>query len=401
VDAGVGPGPGGSGTGGATTTAGPGPGGATGAAANGGGGGSDAGAGAPPRTGPALFPQANSSSSYAITQNGALWSWGVNGSGQLGHTGTGAAAVAALGTSAAAYAGGEIHAIGITTDGKAFTFGVNYSGQLGITAGTGVFGSNPVPQMVAIPTGVTALPWAAAGERYSAFLGSDGNVYIWGGNLFGQQANTTNVGKMTANPTIHAVPRPTGVAGFKFLGGGYSHLFAIAMDDQMWAWGDNQKGQLGIGAIGATPDGLVKAVPTPTGVTGWKLALGGRDFSLAIGSNGTLYAWGANDSGQLGIGTMGGNQPSPTAVALPAGASGWLKVAAGRDHAVAITTEGKLFAWGSGSGTTPAEVAPPAGVSGWSDVSAGVSLILAVGSDGKIYQWMTGAKPGAPMAGLP
>ena len=77
--------------------------------------------------------------------------------------------MSAIATTAAACAGGEIHAIGITTGGKAFTFGVNYSGQLGVHMGIGVFGSQPVPQMVAIPPGVTALPLAAAGERYSAF----------------------------------------------------------------------------------------------------------------------------------------------------------------------------------------------------------------------------------------
>lgn len=361
----------------------------------------DAGTAPGTRTGPVLFAQANSSSSYAVAKNGELWSWGVNGNGQLGHAGTAAAAVATIGTNAAAYAGGEIHAIGITTDGKAFTFGVNYSGQLGITMGTGMFGSNPVPQMVAIPAGVTALPFAAAGERYSAFLGSDGNVYMWGGNLYGQQANTTNIGNMTANPMIHAVPKPTGVSGWKFLGGGYSHLFVLTPDDQLWTWGDNRMGQLGTGATSNAPDGVVKAVMKPAGVTGWKLALGGRDFSLGIGSNGTLYAWGANESGQLGLGNMGASQATPTAVALPGGASGWLKVAAGKDHAAAITVDGKLWTWGKGTGITPVEVAPPAGVSGWADVTAGVTLVIAVGSDGKIYQWTAGAKPTAPMAGLP
>ncbi len=365
------------------------------------GGGGGGGGGPGTRTGPVLFPQANSSSSYAITKNGELWSWGVNGNGQLGHTGTAAAAVSALATSAAAYAGGEIHAIGITTDGQAFTFGVNYSGQLGVTMGTGVFGSQPVPQMVAIPPGVTALPLAAAGERYSAFLGSDGNVYMWGGNLYGQQANTTNIGNMTANPMIHAVPKPAGVSGWKYLGGGYSQLFTITQDDQLWTWGDNRMGQLGTGAAANAPDGIVKAVMKPTGVTGWKLALGGRDFSLAIASNGTLYAFGANESGQLGLGNSGASQPTPTAVALPGGATGWLKVAAGKDHAAAITTDGKLWTWGKGTGTTAVEVAPPAGVSGWTDVTAGVTLVIAVGSDGKVYQWTAGGKPGAPMAGLP
>lgn len=361
----------------------------------------DAGTGPAIGVRPVLFPQANSNSAYAITKTGELWSWGVNGSGQLGHTGTAAAAISALGTNAAAYAGGEIHAIGITGDGKAFTFGVNYSGQLGITMGTGVFGSNPVPQMVAIPAGVTALPLAAAGERYSAFLGSDGNVYMWGGNLYGQEANTTNIGNMTANPMIHAVPKPAGVSGWKYLGGGYSHLFAIAPDDQLWAWGDNRMGQLGTGASSNTPDGIVKPVMKPAGVTGWKLAQGGRDFSLAIASNGTLYAWGANESGQLGLGNMGQSQAVPTAVALPGGATGWLKVAAGKDHAAAITADGKLWTWGKGTGTTPVQIAPPAGVSGWADVTAGVTLIIAAGADGQLYQWTAGTKPTTPTPALP
>jgi len=349
-----------------------------------------------------LFPQANSSSSYAIAKTGELWSWGANGSGQLGHAGgMTAAMVAALGTNTAIYSGGEIHAVAVSKDGTVFTFGVNFSGQLGITAATGVFGSNPVPQMVGLPTGVKAVATggASAGERYSSVMGDDGNIYIWGGNLYGQQANKTNIGSMTANPTVHAVPKPDGVTRWKSFGGGYSHLLAIAQDDQMWSWGDNRQGQLGIGAIGAAPDGVLKAVTKPAGVTGWTVATGGRDFSLALALDGALYAWGANDMGQLAA--AGGSQPTPTLINLPAGATGWRKLAGGRDHAAAITTEGKLYAWGNGSGAAPKEVVPPTSATSWLDVSGGVGLVIGVASDGKIYQWNAGGKPAGPMAGLP
>jgi alpha-tubulin suppressor-like RCC1 family protein len=308
--------------------------------------------------------------------------------------------VAALGMNTTAYAGGEIHAIAVAKDGSAFTFGTNFSGQLGNTIDTGTFTNpHPTPSMVALPAGVKGLPWAAAGERYSAVLADDGNVYMWGGNLYGQQANKTNIGNMTANPTVHAVPKPTGVTIWKSLGGGYSHLLTVAQDDQLWTWGDNRQGQLGIGMTGAAPDGVLKAVIKPTGVNGWTYAVGGRDFTLAMTSAGALYAWGANDMGQLAA--AGASQPTPTLINLPAGATGWRKIAAGKDHAVAITSEGKLYAWGNGSGSTLKEVAPPTGVASWLDVSAGVGFVLATGADGKVYQWATGGKPAAPMAGLP
>jgi alpha-tubulin suppressor-like RCC1 family protein len=307
--------------------------------------------------------------------------------------------VAALGMNAGGYAGGEIHAIAVAADGTAYTFGTNFSGQLGIMTGTGVFTAHMMPELVGLPTGVKALPIAAAGERYSAVVADDGNVYIWGGNLFGQQANQTNIGSMTANPTVHAVPKPAGVTRWKWLGGGYSQLLAIAQDDQLWAWGDNRQGQLGTGTAGATPDGMLKPVMKPSGVTGWSQSLGGRDFSLALASDGTLYAWGANDMGQLAA--AGAAKATPTAIALPSGATGWNKVAAGKDHAAAITREGKLYTWGNGSGATLKAVAPPSGVTSWLDVSAGVGLIIGLGGDGKIYQWNTGSMPGAAMAGVP
>ena len=348
-----------------------------------------------------LFPQANSTSAYAISMTAELWSWGANGSGQLGHAGaTTPAMVTALGTMAAACAGGEIHAIAVSKDGNAFTFGTNFSGQLGNTVDTGTFTNpHPIPSMVALPTGVKALPSAAAGERYAAVLADDGNVYMWGGNLYGQQANKTNIGNMTANPAVHMVPKPTGVTTWKTLGGGYSHLLTVAQDDQLWAWGDNRQGQLGVGTMGGAPDGVLKAVTKPSGVIGWAYAVGGRDFTLGMASNGALYAWGANDMGQLAA--AGASQPTPTLVNLPSGATGWRKIAAGKDHAAAITTEGKLYTWGNGSGAAPKEVAPPTGVASWIDVTASVAQVIATGVDGKVYSWATGGKPAAAMAGLP
>lgn len=377
-------------------------GGSAGAAAAGGVSGAAAGGASPGAAQVKLFPQANSSSSYAISQAGEIWSWGVNDNGQLGHaTGAAPAAVTALGMNAVAYAGGEIHAIAISNDGSGFTFGVNYSGQLGITDGTGVFGSHPTPEKVGLPTGVKALPFAAAGERYSSLLGDDGNIYIWGGNLYGQQANQTNIGNMTANPMVHAVPKPTGVTSWKGLGGGYSHLFGLAQDDQLWVWGDNRRGQLGVGMTQPTPDGMLKAVMKPAGVTAWRSAVGGRDFSLALSSDGALFAWGANDMGQLANAAGAAAQAAPAPIDLPAGATGWKKVAAGKDHAAAITTEGKLYTWGKGSGAMLKEIPAPAGAVSWVDVSAGVALVIATGADGKVYQWTAGATPTGPVSGLP
>jgi len=148
-----------------------------------------------------------------------------------------------------------------------------------------------------------------------------------------------------------------------------------------YAWGSNGSGQLGNGTT--TDSNTPAMVNLPTGVTATAVAAG-RYHSLAIGSDGKVYAWGYNGSGQMGNGTNTESH-TPVMVSLPSDVTA-TAVAAGDDHSLAIGSDGKIYAWGAntngqlGNGMsnggpnpnpTPIAVTPPAGT---------VPLVLGTGS---------------------
>ena len=165
--------------------------------------------------------------------------------------------------------------------------------------------------------------------------------------------------------------------------------------EALYAFGDNTDGALG---NGTTTDAYVPTVVTlPGGVTPTGGAAGG-DHSLVIGSNGLLYAWGLGTDGQLGNGTTT-TSSTPVQVSLPLGVVP-VAVAAGDDHSLALGSNGTLYAWGYngygqlGNGTktnedTPVTVTFPSGVTATA-IAAGENFSLALGSDGNVYAWGDG-----------
>ena len=117
------------------------------------------------------------------------------------------------------------------------------------------------------------------------------------------------------------------------IAGGEGHSLAIKTDGTLWAWGYNNTGQLGDGTK------VDKNIPIKIG-SGYAMIAAGRFYSLAIKTDGTLWAWGANDTGQLGDGTNV-NKNIPVQIG-----SGYAAIAAGDGHSLAIKTDGTLWAWG-------------------------------------------------------
>lgn len=167
---------------------------------------------------------------------------------------------------------------------------------------------------------------------------------------------------------------------------GQWHSLAVASDGAVWAWGFNGDGQLG--------DGTNVHRRTPTRVSGLSRARAvatGSFHSLAVTADGALWAWGNNDNGQLGDGTTV-NRHGPTRVP---GLSGVRAVAASASHSLAVTADGALWAWGDnihgqlGNGTTIDRRRPTrvADLSGARAVAAGGSHSLAVTADGALWSW--------------
>ncbi len=171
--------------------------------------------------------------------------------------------------------------------------------------------------------------------------------------------------------------------------------YIIDKDGALWAWGWNSNGQLG---IGSTQDqSRPVTVPKPSGVSVWTSIAGGARHALAVGDSTKLYAWGYNGDGELGNGTTT-DATTPVLIPNPTSVTAWKWVSAGQDHSMALATNGQLYAWGAnkmgqlGTGDTlpsktPKLVPLPKGVNGWAAVAAGSGATFAIGMDGHLYGW--------------
>ncbi len=265
-------------------------------------------------------------------------------------------------------------------------WGDNTYGELG----NGTKANSTVPTNVTLPPGVTGFTAVAAGGQHTLAIGSDGNLYAWGDNGYGELGNGTT----TSSTTPVEVHMPTGIHAVKIAAGLIDSL-ATGSDGKVYAWGDNGYDELGDG--NTTDSSLPVKVSLPAGVNLVTKIAAGQYHNLALTQSGSVYAWGLNSNGQLGDGTT--TTPAiPVKVALPAGTTA-NNIAAGGYHSMASDTAGDLYAWGlNGNGqlglapldktseSSPTLVDMPTGVSA-TQLAAGLYHSLAVGSDGNLYAW--------------
>jgi alpha-tubulin suppressor-like RCC1 family protein len=168
---------------------------------------------------------------------------------------------------------------------------------------------------------------------------------------------------------------------------GDGHVLVVASDGTVWAWGQNDSGQLGIGSTGG------KTVPTQvTGLTGVTVVSAGSQHSLALKSDGTVWAWGANYSGQLGVDQSIAQENAPVQVS---GLTGIVTIAAGNSHSLALKSDGTVWAWGAnwagqlGNNSTTASSTPVqvSGLTNITAIAAGYGHGLARGIDGVLHVW--------------
>jgi alpha-tubulin suppressor-like RCC1 family protein len=277
--------------------------------------------------------------SLALRSDGTVWAWGNNSNGQLGNgTTTGSLTpVQVSGLSGViAIAAGFDHSLALRTDGTVWAWGQNQYGQLG----NGTTTNSSTPVQVSGLSGVTAI--AAGVYRDSLALRTDGTVWAWGRNPYGQLGNGTTTDSSTP-------VQVSGLSGVTAIAAGALHSLALRTDGTVWAWGGGYYGQLGNGTTTDT------STPVPvSGLSGATAIAGGFDHSLAVRTDGTVWAWGHNIEGQLGNGTT---TDSSTPVQV-GGLSGVTAIGAGALHSLALRTDGTVWAWGHnqfgqlGNGTT-------------------------------------------------
>jgi alpha-tubulin suppressor-like RCC1 family protein len=294
-----------------------------------------------------------------------------------------------------ALAGGGAHSLALKSNGTVWAWGLNSWGQLGTGTftGTAVNGyvcvSTPV-QVLGLPsqTDGRTIVAIAAGYWHSLALKSDGTVWAWGDNTYGELGNGTFAGTAIYSNTDYLLgtgiatpaqvlgPNGTGaLTGIVAIAAGCYHNLALKSDGTVWAWGENSYGELGNGTFtSTTPYGL--ALPAQVSGLSSIIAIGGGfGFSSALKSNGTVWASGYNANGQLGNGTFTGNGPPgdrTDTFGQVIGLSGVLAISAGFEQTLAIHSDSTAWAWGNdqwgelGNGTftttgnlgiaTPAEV---------------------------------------------
>ncbi len=230
----------------------------------------------------------------AIDSQGHVWGWGLNALGDLCVSGLTELRPSELPLSDVTLAtGARTHSL-FESAGKVYACG---SGQYGVLGtGTMANSSTPVP-VVGLPSTARVTALTSSWEGSGALL-DNGDYYNWGYNAAGQLGNGT-----TADSAVPVrVTLPAGVRQVFQGGSGAKNgqTVAILADGSVWAWGDNDRGQLGDGTR-ISSDVPVR-VAVPDRLTFVKVSSGGY-ASYAIDGSGRLWAWGDNRSGQLGVGT--------------------------------------------------------------------------------------------------
>jgi len=187
-------------------------------------------------------------------------------------------------------------------------------------------------------------------DDHGLALDAQGGIYAWGNGADGQLGNGTSP-EYTNTPV--AVQTNGALAGRKVIAiaAGYQHSVALTADGRVFAWGENSAGELGIGNQRDT--NVPVAVKMDGALAGKRVTAisAGASFTLALASDGRIYGWGVNFYGQLGYGTNVTRTNVPVPVDMTGALAGKtvVAIAAGRLHALALTSDGKVFAWGSGN----------------------------------------------------
>jgi alpha-tubulin suppressor-like RCC1 family protein len=218
-----------------------------------------------------------------------------------------------------------------------------------------------------------------------------GKLYAWGNNAAGQLGNS--IFENSAIPLD--ISQKGALAGktITSVSSGNKHTLALASDGAVYAWGDGSSGQLGNGKFSSS----VVPVQVP-GISGITAISAGESHSLALKSDGTVYAWGEGSYGRLGNGDFTSSNVPVQVINL----SDIKAISAGRLHSLALKSDGTVYAWGNGyegqlgntwyvSAPFGSAVPVKADISGVTAISAGSQHSLALKNDGTVYAWGNGS----------
>ncbi len=317
--------------------------------------------------------------SLGVTTAGTLFAWGFNTNGNLGLNNrvnvSSPVQVGALTNWSQVSAGGNHGPVTLTsaavkTDGTLWAWGSNGNGEVGDS--TVYTRSSPV--QIGLLTN-----WASVstGSQMSIAVTNLGSIYSWGSNAYGQ----LGLNLAGSNPASNrSSPVQIGsLTNWQSVSVGREFVLAVKTDNTLWAWGSNSSGRLGNGS------GPNCSSPIQVGAsTDWSKASNGWGslHSVAVKTNGTLWSWGTNTYGVLGINNVAARS-SPTQIGS---LTTWLGPSAARDHSMATKSDGTLWAWGRnssgevGDNTIVARSSPVqvGALTNWTSATAGAYRTLAL-----------------------
>jgi alpha-tubulin suppressor-like RCC1 family protein len=318
----------------------------------------------------------------AIKRDNTLWMWGANYPfGQLGVNSTGLQAQPVQ-TISGGSVWRQLSVAGSTTstiktDNTLWVWGWGSNGQMGNNATTSR--SSPVQTI----SGGSVWKAVSCGGSHIAAIKTDGTLWLWGRAATGCLGNNATLARSSPVQTV------SGGTNWKMVTTGYQGsagspvgtTLAIKTDGTLWAWGGNTNGSLGLNDT--TPRS--SPIQVVTGGTTWKTVSAGSEFTAAIKTDGTLWTWGLNSSGQLGDNTTV-SKSSPIQTIM--GGTNWIQVSLGGTNVIsAIQANGSLWLWGNnnyqqmGNNTTinrssPVQTTP--GGYDWTQVSTAQGFVFAI-----------------------
>ena len=269
--------------------------------------------------------------------------------------------------------GGWYHNIALAKDGTVWFWGTNYTGEL-----AGEAAKENKPTFTQVP-GLTSVKSIDVGCYHNLALRKDGTVWAWGNNDSGQIGDGTTDNRLTP-------VRVAKLSNVEAIAAGYSHSVALKKDGTVWTWGMNCDSQLG---VETSEDKSVLPVQVP-GLNNVVAIAAGEGHTLVLKKDGSLWSWGSNSNGQLGSGSKVAKSVTPVQVS---GLTTITAIASGGFHNLALRRDGTVWAWGSncdgqlGNGTNKDSSLPVQinGFSGAAVVVAGEGHSVILKQDGSVW----------------
>ena len=283
----------------------------------------------------------------AVRNDGTAWAWGYRGNVDCA---VGVIASSPFkvdyATDIVAASAGYDHTLLLRSDGRVLSFGCNNYGQLGRPGGS----PPPMSPLAVVPGLAPNIVAVAAGDGYSLALDANGDVWSWG------RASPADRSGNGHSPTP---VRLAGLSNVIAIAAANEHALALRSDGAVLAWGSNRNGKLGDGSE------LNRVLPTPTLLTSQITAIAaGGDSSLALRADGSVLSWGINETGQLGSGSASpGFRPTPAPVSVLSDVVA-ISCGFGLGHSLALRRDGSVWAWGYndagqlGDGSNTSRLAP-------------------------------------------